>query len=349
MRRRASPALPCAQRGGVPPEGGRGPTSATGRNADLAVAPSALPRGPSAGFAATSPSSIGRIIDRRILLLAGPLLALAARASAAAPDFAAVERATGGRLGVCVIDTGSGATLAWRADDRFPFCSSFKAPLAAFVLWKVERGELRLDGPLPFEASDLVASSYAPITRPRLAGPPMTVAALCAAAVEYSDNIAANAILRRVGGPAALTAWMRRVGDAGFQLTHTEPLLNRSRFGDAADTTTPRAMAESFRRLAFGPVLTPASRARWSGWLLANTTGDKRLRAGLPASWRVGDKTGTWNEGWFSTVDIAIAWPPGRAPLVISGFVTDHPSTEAGETALAAVARQAAAWAQAHG
>ena len=137
---------------------------------------------------------------------------------------------------------------------------------------------------------------------------------------------------------------MRGQGDDGFQLRHDEPLLNHSRFGGVTDTTTPRAMAESFRRFALGEVLEPASRARWTGWLVANTTGDARLRAGLPKAWRVGDKTGTWNEGWFSTVDTAIAWPPGRAPLVISGFVTDHRSTTAGETALAEVARQAAAW-----
>ena len=287
---------------------------------------------------------------RRALLAAAPALALASRAAAAqpAPDFAAIERACGGKLGVYVIDTGSGATLAWRAGDRFPFCSSFKAPLAAFVLWKVDRGELKLDEPVRFAPSDLT-SYYAPITRPHLAEGAMPLEALCIAAVEHSDNIAANALLRTVGGPAALTAWMRARGDDRFQLSHNEPLLNHSHFGDAADTTTPRAMAESFRRFALGEVLTPASRTQWTDWLVANTTGDARLRAGLPKGWRVGDKTGTWNEGWFSTVDIALAWPPGRAPLVISGFVTDHPSTAAGETALAEVARQVAVWAQARG
>ncbi len=294
-------------------------------------------------------------MDRRALLAAAPALAFAGRVAAALPtsNFAAIERAMGGKLGVFVIDTGSGAPLAWRGDDRFPYCSSFKAPLTAFVLSKVDRRELKLDQPVRFNASDLT-SYYAPVTRPHLAEGAMPLEALCVAAVEHSDNIAANALLRTVGGPAALTAWMHGHGDDGFQLAHDEPLLNHSRFGDATDTTTPRAMADSFRRFALGDVLTPASRARWTGWLVANTTGDARLRAGLPKGWRVGDKTGTWNEGWFSTVDIAIAWPPGfaqaaRAPLVISGFVTDHPSTAAGETALAEVARQVAAWASSHG
>ena len=188
----------------------------------------------------------GRLTRR--LLLAAPLAVCApafAFAAAATPDFAAIERASGGKLGVAVIDTGSARTLAWRADSRFPFCSSFKAPLTAFVLSKVDRGELRLDQPVRFASSDLT-SYYAPITRPHLAEGAMPLEALCAAAVEHSDNIAANALLRTTGGPSALTAWMRGQGDAAFQLSHNEPLLNHSRFDGPLDTTTPRAMARAF-------------------------------------------------------------------------------------------------------
>jgi beta-lactamase class A len=255
--------------------------------------------------------------------------------------LAAIERQSGGKLGVFAIDTGTGRTLAWRADQRFPFCSGFKAPLAAFVLAKADRGDLRLDQPVAYGAADMT-STYAPITRQHVAEGAMTVEALCAAAVEYSDNIAANLLLRETGGPAALTGWMRATGDAAFELSHNEPKLNLSRLGDAHDTTTPRAMASSFRRFALGDVLSPASRVKFSGWLLANTTGAQRLRAGLPKDWRVGDKTGTWNEGWFSTVDVAVVWPSQRPPWVIAGFVTDHASTVAGETALADVAALAA-------
>lgn len=289
--------------------------------------------------------------ERRVLLAALPAFVLAGPALAAAPaapDVSAIEQASGGKLGLFVIDVASGRTLSWRADQRFPFCSSFKAPLAAFVLSQVDRSELRLNQPVRFEPADVIPY-YAPISRPHLADGAMPLDALCAAAVEYSDNIAANALLRIVGGPAALTAWMRAKGDPAFQLSHNEPLLNHSRFTNGADTTTPGAMAESFHRFALGSVLTPASRARWIGWLQANTTGAKRLRAGLPSTWRVGDKTGTWNEGWFSTVDIAVAWPPGRAPVVIAGFLTDHASTAAGEAALAEVGRQVASWITARG
>ncbi len=346
MRRRsaersATPHLPTPLRSAGPF------LSRKGRGDEAPLTPSPL------AVEGRGPALLGRVrgrtsVDRRALIFALPALGLAAPALAATPDFAAIERASGGKLGLFVIDAGSGRTLSWRADSRFPFCSSFKAPLAAFVLWKVDHGELRLGQPVRFAPSDVIPY-WAPITRPHLADGSMPLQALCAAAVEYSDNIAANALLRTTGGPSALTAWMRERGDDAFQLSHDEPLLNHARFGDAVDTTTPRAMAETFRRFALGEVLTPASRARWTGWLVANTTGGKRLRAGLPADWRAGDKTGTWNEGWFSTVDIAVAWPPGRAPLVISGFVTGQPSTAAGETVLAEVGRQVAAWAQVHG
>ena len=287
-------------------------------------------------------------LTRRLLLAAPPALAISTPAYATStPAFASIEHATGGKLGVFVIDTGSGRTLAWRADSRFPFCSSFKAPLAAFVLWKAERGVLHLDQPVRYGEADLIG--WSPVTRKHVAEGVLTVRELCAAAVDYSDNGAANLLLRQTGGPPALTAWMRTSGDAAFQLSHTEMALNHSHFGEAMDTTTPRAMAESFGRLVMGAVLTPASRALFTDWLVANTTGDKRVRAGLPSGWRVGDKTGTWNEGWFSTVDIAVTWPPGRPPVVIAGFVTDHPSTAAGETALAEVGRQVAVWVQSHG
>jgi beta-lactamase class A len=275
------------------------------------------------------------MFSRRALLAAAPALLSSRAAAAGAPDFARIERQSGGKLGVFAIDSGSGRTLAWRAEQRFPFCSSFKAPLAAFVLSKVDRGELRLDQPVSYGAADVL--SYAPIARQHLADGAMTIEALCAAAVDYSDNTAANLLLRETGGPAALTAWMRAAGDTAFDLSHNEPKLNLSRLGDAHDTTTPRAMASSLRRYALGDGLSQAPRAMLTGWLIANTTGAQRLQAGLPQGWRVGDKTGTFNDGWFSTVDIALAWPPGRAPWIISGFVTDHTSTAAGETALAQV------------
>lgn len=284
-------------------------------------------------------------LTRRSLLLAAPALALPSLgiAASASDELAGIEKASGGKMGVCVLDTATGATLAWRADARFPFCSSFKAPLAAFVLWKADHGQLRLDRSIRYDAANLL--SYAPITRAHVADGRMSVEQLCAAAVAYSDNTAANLLLRETGGPAALTAWMRTRGDRAFNLASNEPRLNLARYGDATDTTTARAMAESYRRFVLADVLTPASRTKLAGWLVANTTGDRRLGAGLPHAWRVGDKTGTFGGEWFSTIDIAVAWPPARPPLVIAGLITGPNDTASAERALVQVARTAAIWA----
>ncbi|PVZ20676.1 MULTISPECIES: class A beta-lactamase [unclassified Pseudomonas] len=285
-------------------------------------------------------------LSRRHFLIATTAAALVRPgwASGWDDDFAKVERESGGKLGVYVLDTGSNAHFGWREDSRFPFCSSFKAPLAAFVLWLSDQGRLALDQVVRYGEPDLLP--YAPTTRANVKNGGMTIDALCAAAVLLSDNTAANLLLRETGGPQALTEWMRWQGDSDFQLSDNEPKLNLSRFADAANTTTAKAMAGSFSRFLSGPLLTPASQARFKDWILANQTGAKRLRAGLPAAWQVGDKTGTFNEGFYSTVDIAAAWPGARKPIIISAFSTDTPDTQSGERALAAIARLAASWVQ---
>jgi beta-lactamase class A len=140
-----------------------------------------------------------------------------ALAGASPTTFSAIERASGGKLGVCAIDTTTGKTYDWRADTRFPFCSSFKGPLAAFVLWQADRGVIQLDAQVSYTEAELLP--YAPITRASVKAGKLSFEELCSAAVEYSDNTAANLLLRETGGPAALTAWMRAIGDAEFTLT----------------------------------------------------------------------------------------------------------------------------------
>jgi beta-lactamase class A len=287
-------------------------------------------------------------LRRRTLLAALPAFALASPVLAVgAPDFAAIERVSGGKLGVFVLDTATGRTLDWRADQRFPFCSSFKALLAAMILSQADAGRLSLDQAIAYTRDDL--SDYAPITTLHLPAGRMLIGALCAAAVEYSDNGAANLLLKHVGGPTALTAWVHAAGDHTFDLSHDEPLLNRSGYGDAHDTTTPQAMARNFQRLLLGGVLAARSRTLLADWLIASTTGGGRIRAGLPAAWRIGDKTGTSGDKQGSVIDIAVIWPPGRAPFILAGFVTAATTIAAGEATLAEVGRQTAAWVTARG
>jgi beta-lactamase class A len=253
--------------------------------------------------------------------------------------LAAIETRSGGRLGVAILDTATGTRAGHRADERFPMCSTFKLLAAGAILARVDAGRDQLDRRIRFTAADLMA--YSPITKPQADGAGMTLAELCAAAIDYSDNTAANLLLAALGGPAALTAYARTLGDPVTRLDRNEPDLNQAIPGDPRDTTTPAAMLADVQRLALGDFLSPASREKLIRWLLGNTTGDKRLRAGLPAGWRVADKTGTGDYG--STNDIGLIWPPDRAPILVTAYLTgtDAPPDRRDAT-LAAVGRAVA-------
>lgn len=249
-----------------------------------------------------------------------------------------LEADSGGRLGVHILDTGTGASVSHRADERFPMCSTFKVLAAARVLHRVDAGLEQLERRIPYGRDVLVAHS--PVTE-RHVGAGLTLAQLCEATITTSDNAAANLILQSYGGPAALTAYMRTLGDAHTRLDRTEPDLNEATPGDPRDTTTPAAMVASLERLLLGPALSTASRERLTQWMVANTTGDTRLRAGLPAGWRVGDKTGAGALG--TNNDVAIFWPSGRAPWLVAAYLTQSRLTKArSDAVLADVARLAA-------
>ena len=251
-------------------------------------------------------------------------------------QFAAIEARCGGRLGVGVLDTGTGRTAGHRGHERFPMCSAHKALSAAAVLARVDRGEDRLDRRVRFGAEAVLP--YSPGTKAHAGGDGMTFAAICEAAVTLSDNTAANLMLGAIGGPAGLTAFLREIGDEATRLDRTEPALNEALPGDPRDTTSPSAMAADLDRLVLGEALSPASRDQLAAWLVAGKTGDARLRAGVPPGWRVGDKTGTGERGTAN--DVGVVWPPGRGPIVITAFITGATATpDAQSAAIADVAR----------
>jgi len=236
---------------------------------------------------------------------------------AAAADFAALERASGGRLGVTLLDTASGRRHGHRQDERFPLCSTFKAVLAATVLGQADAGRIALDTRVPVRAQDLLP--HAPVTA-RHVGKTMTVRDLCRATMVTSDNPAANLLLGVVGGPAAVTAFVRQHGDQVTRNDRTEPSMNRFASGDPRDTTSPAAMAATLQRFVLGEVLSTASRQQLADWLIDNETGDTTLRAGLGTRWRVGDKTGS--NGTDTRNDIAVLWPQaGGAPWVLTAYL----------------------------
>ena len=260
----------------------------------------------------------------------------------AQPDFAGIERQVSGRLGVCVIDLASHRSIGYRAGERFPMCSTFKLLLAGQILSMIDSGREQLSHLLPYTKADLL--DYAPVTRAHVGEGGMTVSALLAAALQYSDNTAANLLLRVVGGPPAVTSYVRDLGDGVTRLDRTEPDLNTAVPGDARDTTTPNAMAGNLQALLVGNALTPKSRDLLNTWLLGNTTGVGKLRAGLPKDWRVGDKTGSGAYG--TTNDVAIVWPASKQPLLMTAFITESTVTPSDrDAALAAIGRAAAAWA----
>lgn len=271
------------------------------------------------------------MIDRRALVLGSAAATIACseivgegraakQALTASPDFRRLQAALGegGRLGVAAVDTGTGRSLGHDADGRYAMCSTFKAALAAAWLAEVDRGARSLSDEIAFSQADL--TEYAPVTRANLSRGRLTVEQLCAAIVEVSDNAAANLLLRPLGGPAGLTAFFRRCGDRVSRLDRYEEVLGSNILGDPRDTTSPAAMLGLMRNLLLGDVLTPASRARLIGWMEGASTGLRRLRSGMPAGWRVGDKTGNGANG--AANDVAIAWPPNRPPILIASYMS---------------------------
>jgi beta-lactamase class A len=232
--------------------------------------------------------------------------------------LAKIELASGGRLGVAVLNTATGIRTLHRGDERFPMCSTFKLLACAAVLARVDAGKQCLDQSITFQKTNLV--TYSPITQNHTGPPGMSLADICAAAIEYSDNTAANLILANIGGPDGFTRFARSLGDTVTRLDRIETALNESLPNDPRDTTTPSAMVANLNSLLLGTALSPASRNQLTEWLLANTTGGTRLRAGVPANWRVGDKTGTGDHG--STNDIGILWPPNAKPLLVCAYLT---------------------------
>ncbi|RJG12160.1 class A beta-lactamase [Pseudomonas cavernicola] len=290
---------------------------------------------------------MGHSPSRRTFLLAAAALPFASAWAAARPDAASahlqlqqLERAFNGRLGLFALNTGHGAQLGYRATERFPVCSTFKVLLAAAILQRSTQTPGLMQQRIQYIKRDLV--SYSPISEKHLETG-MTVAELCAAAVQYSDNTASNLLMKLLGGPAGVTAYARSIGDAEFRLDRWETDLNTAIPGDPRDTSTPEAMGRSVQRLALGDALQAPQREQLQTWLRGNTTGATRIRAGVPSAWQVGDKTGTGDYG--TTNDIAVLWPPQRAPVVVAVYVTQQAQdAKARNDVVASAARIVVGW-----
>lgn len=260
--------------------------------------------------------------------------ALASEPQAASPtaQLKALEQRHGGKLGVAVLNTGTGKRTGYRADQRFLMCSTVKLLVVAAVLARVDQGKEQLDRQITFDQASVL--SYAPVTRLHVGPPGLAVAQLCHAAITLSDNTAANLLVASLGGPAALTRWLRDRGDGITRMDRTEPELNRASPGDERDTTTPTAMLADMRLILLGNVLSPDPRQRLLGWLRACATGTRAIRAGLPQGWTAGDKTGSGFQG--ESNDVAVIWPPKRSPLLLTAYYVNPAADDAARHAVLA-------------
>ena len=231
--------------------------------------------------------------------------------------LAHIEQINGGRLGVAVLDTATGAHSGYRMNERFPMCSTFKFLLASAVLQRVDRRQETLDHVIAIPRKPLLFHS--PLTEPH-AGGRMTIVALCHAALTQSDNTAANLLLESIGGPGSITSFARSIGDTVTRLDRMETSLNESLAGDPRDTSSPAAMAGDLKAVLLGTVLSSASREQLTQWMAANLTGLDRLRANLPEGWRAADKTGS--NGEHTSNDVAMLWPAGKPPVIIAAYIT---------------------------
>ena len=267
------------------------------------------------------------VASRRGFLMALPAAMFAASAMAGAAPLPALERRHGGRLGVFAIDAASGRALGYRADERFLMCSTFKLLAVSAVLARVDAGQEQLDRRVSYSDADLL--KYAPFTLAHVAEGGLPVEQLCKAAIEVSDNTAANLIVASLGGPQGVTGFARSLGDRVTRLDRTELALNTS--SGEMDTTTPRAYATSVSKILLGDTLSLASRLRLEGWLAESSTGLRRVRAALPTGWRAGDKTGT---GDANTNDVVILRPPERSPVIAGCYYESSAGTVASREAV---------------
>jgi len=254
----------------------------------------------------------------------GAVGALAAgSASAESPDKALkrIRERIGGRIGVHALDSQSGKRWGMDDNSRYAMASTFKLPLAAALLWQVDRKAFTLDHALAIKATDLLPNSPAVEAKLTAGVDAMTIRELCGAIVTQSDNAAANVLLNGIGGPPAFNQFMRTIGDEVTRLDRHEPALNTNLPGDPHDTTSPRVMVDNMLKIFTQDVLSIPSRALLIDWMIASRTGMDRVRAGLPRSWNPGDKTGTGENGAFN--DLVVAYPPRRRPVFAAVYMSD--------------------------
>lgn len=275
-------------------------------------------------------------LSRRHLLAAGAAFGLAGcspevnKAFDMAGRMVEIKKRHGGRVGVSALQGTKSVNLD--SGERFAMCSTFKWVLAAAILQQADQGRLSRTKDILYGQKDLL--DYAPVTKAHVVDGKMTIGGLCGAAVSLSDNTAANLLFQLIGGPAGLTQFVRGLGDTTTRFDRNEPTLNTNVTGDDRDTTTPAAMATLLKTVFTTPVLKPASLDQLKAWMVATSTGAKRIRSVLPAGWTAGDKTGTGENGAVN--DVAVIWPDKGDPIFMAIYTSGGTLDAAGREAIIA-------------
>jgi len=248
---------------------------------------------------------------------------LQAKPTSIQEELAALEAQTGARIGVSAVNTANHDTIQYRANERFAAGSTFKVMPVSMILHQSMANKNLMMESMSYQKSDI--KTWSPITEKRI-DRQMTLTELCAAAMIYSDNTAATLLLKKLGGIEAVNSFARTLNDQGFKL---EPLPKNIDSDPLAfnATTTPNAMQKSLQQLALGQVLAKPEREQLVNWMKHNTTGNARIRAGVPKAWIVADKTGSGSTYGIAN-DIAVVWPPQGQPLVLAIY-TAFPNKEA--------------------
>jgi beta-lactamase class A len=261
-------------------------------------------------------------LKRRKLIFGGIALGVLSSAAVAKSDaigqLQGMEHRLSARIGVHAENLQTGRGFQHRPDERFAMCSTFKSSLAALCLRQADQGQLDLSEQLAFHASDMLPTSR--VTSEHVSAGRMAIGELCRAIVEHSDNTAANLLLSRVGGPAAMTQFFRDIGDTTSRLDRIEMALNSNIPGDERDTTSPEAMAENLRQLIIATEqLTKPSQDLLVRWMRNEQNGQNRIRAAVPDDWIVANKPGTSLNG--AANDIAVLWSPNSVPFIVTVFI----------------------------
>jgi beta-lactamase class A len=247
-----------------------------------------------------------------------PYMSAIASTASIKQKIATIEASYDGRLGISAINTANNEHIQYRENERFPFCSTSKVMAVSAILKRSMHESNYLQKNITYKSDDVV--THSPITEKNIEKG-MTISGLSEATLTTSDNTAMNLLLKELGGPSAVTKFARSIGDSQFRLDRSEPELSSSIPGDKRDTTTPMAMEKSLKNLVLSKTLGTEQRKQLWTWLKNNTTGDARIRAGVPTGWVVGDKTGG-SDDYGTTNDIAIIYPPHCKPIVLVVYFT---------------------------